>query len=175
MPFKHNAAYRHRIPRARHRVTNWPAYEAGLRRRGDLTLWLDEAALDGWAAAKRSSPGGQPCYSELAIELVLTLRLVFRLTLRQAKAFSRGVRRLLGLALPVPDHTTLSRRGRAFAGRQPRIVARDGSVHLVLDSTGLELFGQGEWDAEKHGRARRQWRKLHLAVDADTGESPRMC
>jgi hypothetical protein len=170
MPFKHNAARRHRIPRARYRVTNWPAYEAGLRRRGDLTLWLDEAALAGWAASKRSSPGRQPLYSELAIELVLTLRLVFRLALRQAEAFCRSVLRLLGLALSVPDHTTLSRRGRAFAGRQPRVLASTGPIHLVLDSTGLELFGQGEWDAEKHGRTRRQWRKLHLAVDADTGE-----
>jgi hypothetical protein len=170
MPFKHNAARRHRIPRARYRVTNWPAYEAGLRRRGDLTLWLDEASLAGWAAPKRSSPGGQPLYSELAIELVLTLRLVFHMALRQAEAFSRSVLRLLGAALPVPDHTTLSRRGRAFAGRQPRVLASAGPIHLLLDSTGLELFGQGEWDAEKHGRTRRQWRKLHLAVDAETGE-----
>jgi len=104
MPFKHNAAHRHRIPRARYRVTNWPAYEAGLRRRGDLTLWLDEAALSGWAASKPSSLGGPPLYSELAIELVLTLRLVFRLALRQAEAFSRSILRLLVLALPVPDH-----------------------------------------------------------------------
>jgi len=86
------------------RVTNWPAYEAGLRRRGDLTLWLDEAALAGWAAPKRSSPGGQPLYSERAIELVLTLRLVFHLALRQAEAFSRSVLHLLDLALTVPDH-----------------------------------------------------------------------
>ena len=76
---------------------------------------------------------------------------------------------LLGLALPVPDHSTLSRRGRAFAGRQPRVRASSDPVHLVVDSTGLELCGQGEWDAERHGRARRQWRKLHLAVDAGTG------
>ena len=170
MPFKHNAARRHRIPRARYRVTNWPAYEAGLRRRGDLTLWLDEAAFAGWAAPKRSSPGGQPLFSDLAIEVVLTLRLVFRLALRQAEAFCRSVLRLLGLALSVPDHSTLNRRGRAFAGRQPRVQASAGPAHLVLDSTGLELFGQGEWDAEKHGRAPRAWRKLHLAVDADTGE-----
>ncbi len=170
MPFKHNTARRHRIPRARTRVTNWPVYEAGLRRRGDLTLWLDEAALAGWAAPKRGSPGGQPLYSDLAIELVLTLRLVFHLALRQAEAFSRSVLRLLGLVLSTPDHSTLSRRGRAFAGRQPRVQASTGPINLVLDSTGLELFGQGEWDAEKHGRARRQWRKLHLAVDAGTGE-----
>jgi hypothetical protein len=72
--------------------------------------------------------------------------------------------------LPVPDHTTLSRRGRAFAGRQPRVQAGTGPVHLVLDSTGLELFGQGEWCAAKHGRLRRRWLKLHLGVDAGTGE-----
>ena len=145
-------------------------FEAGLWRRGDLTFWLDAAALAGWHAPRRRTPGGQPIYSDLAIELVLTLRLVFHLALRQAAAFTASVLRLLGVELPVPDHTTLSRRGHAFAGRQPRVAAGSGPVHLVLDSTGLQLFGQGEWDAEKHGRAKRQWLKLHLAVDADTGE-----
>ena len=71
MPFKHNAARRHRIPKARYRVQNWPAYEAGLKRRGDLTLWLDEAAMAGWQAARRSTPGGQAWYSDAAIELML--------------------------------------------------------------------------------------------------------
>ena len=73
MPFKHNATRRHRIPKARYRVQNWPAYEAGLWRRGDLTFWLDAAALAGWHAPRRRTPGGQPIYSDLAIELVLTL------------------------------------------------------------------------------------------------------
>ena len=131
MPFKHNAARRHRILRARYRATNWPAYEASLRRRGDLTLWLDEAALAGWAAPRRSSPGGQRRYSKLAIELVLTLRLVFHLALRQAEAFTSSVLRLLELGMAVPDHTTLSRRGRAFAGRQPRVTASRNPVHLI--------------------------------------------
>lgn len=170
MPFKHHAVRRHRIPRARYRVLNWPAYEAGLRRRGDLTLWLDQAALAGWAAPRRSTAGGQPRYSDLAIELVLTLRLVFHLALRQAEAFTRSVLALVGVILPVPDHTTLSRRGRAFARRQPRVRASGGPVPLVLDSTALELFGQGEWCAAKHGRTRRRWLKLDLGVDAATGE-----
>ena len=135
-----------------------------------MTLWLDQAALAGWAAPKRSTPGGQPRYSDIAVELVLTLRLVFHLALRQAVAFARSVLALLGLELRVPDHTTLSRRGRAFARKQPRVRASGGPVHLVLDSSGLELFGQGEWCAAKHGRARRRWMKLHLGVNATTGE-----
>ncbi len=62
MPFKHNATRRHRIPKARYRVRNWPAYEAGLKRRGDLTLWIDETALDGWRAPRRVTPGGQAIF-----------------------------------------------------------------------------------------------------------------
>jgi len=101
VPFKHNAARRHYIPRAHYRVTNWAAYEAGLRRRGDITFWVEEAALAGWQAPRRSTPGGQPHYSDLAIELVLTLRLVFHLGLRQAEGFARSVLTLLGLDLAV--------------------------------------------------------------------------
>jgi hypothetical protein len=137
---------------------------AGLRRRGDLTLWLDEDAVTGWQAPRRTTPGGEAWYSDAAIELVLMLRLVFHLALRQAEGFTMSV-----LRLRVPDHTTLSRRSPSFAGRQPKVIP-DGSLHLVIGSTGLKLFGQGEWDAEKHGRTRRSWHKLHLTVDAGTGE-----
>src|SRR6195952_1599724 len=101
MPFKHNASRRHHIPKTGRRITNWPAYEAGLRRRGDLTFWLDEAALSGWQAPRRTSRGGQPIYSDLAIEVVLTLRLVFHLALRQAEGFIRSVLHLLGLEIAV--------------------------------------------------------------------------
>ena len=148
MPFKHNAERRHRIPKARYRVRNWREYEAGLTRRGDLTLWLDEDATAGWQAPRRTTPGGQAWYSDVAIELALTLQLVFHLALRQAEGFTASVLRLLGQDLRVPDHTTLSRRGRGFAGRRPKAVPH-GPMHLVIDSTGLKLFGQGEWDAER--------------------------
>ena len=106
MPFKHNASRRHPIPKARRRVMNWPAYEAGLRRRGDLTVWLDETALAGWHAPRRTTRGGQPVYAEVAIELVLTLRRVFHLALRQVEGFAGSVLLLLGLDLRVPDHST---------------------------------------------------------------------
>src|SRR4051812_14622565 len=103
MPFKHNAARRHRIPKTRYHVQNWPAYEAGLKRRGDLTLWLDEAAIAGWQAPRRATPGGQAWYADAAIELVLMLRFVFHLALRQAEGFAASVLRLLGQELRVPD------------------------------------------------------------------------
>ena len=151
MPFKFNATRRHRIPKARYRVRNWPAYEAGLRRRGDLTLWIDEAAVAGWQAPRRSTPGGQAIYSDLAIEMVLMLRMVFHLALRQAEAFAGSVLRLLGLDLCVPDHTTLSRRSGDFAKRRPNVTSH-GVRHLIVDSTGLKLFGEGEWDEERHDR-----------------------
>jgi hypothetical protein len=95
--------------------------------------------------------------------------MVFHLALRQAEAFAGSVLRLLGLDLCVPDHTTLSRRSGDFARRCPNVISH-GARHLIVDSTGLKLFGQGEWDEEKHGRTRRSWRKLHLAIDSDTGE-----
>lgn len=169
MPFKRNAGRRHRIPKARYRVRNWREYEAGLERRGDLTLWVDEAALAGWQAPRRTTPGGRARYSDAAIELMLMLRLVFHLALRHAEGFATSVLQLLGHELRIPDHTTVSRRGRGFAGRRPEVVPH-GPMHLVIDSTGLKLFGRGEWNEERHGRARRSWRKLHLAVDAGTGE-----
>ncbi|PVE21250.1 hypothetical protein DC522_27680 [Microvirga sp. KLBC 81] len=104
----------------------------------------------------------------MAIGLVLTLRLVFHLALRQAEGFVRSVLRLLGLDLPVPDHTTLSRRSRAFAARKPQVVP-DGPLHLVIDSTGLQLFGRGEWDAERRGHPRRSRRATLLAQFAGYG------
>jgi hypothetical protein len=140
MPFNYNAG-RHRIAKARYRVQNWPAYEAGLKRRGNLTLWLDEDVLTEWQAPRRSTPGGQARYSDTAIEPVLMPRLVFHLAPHQAEGFTMSVLRLLGQALRVPDHTTSSRRSRSFAGRQPKVVP-DGPLHLVIDSAGLELFGR---------------------------------
>lgn len=167
MPLKFNNSRPKRF-RAQYRIRNWPQYDRGLRQRGDLTLWVDEVAIAGWSAPRRATPGGQARYSDRAIELVLMLRLVFRLALRQAEGFVSSVFRMLGLDLPIPDHTTLSRRGRGFAQRRPHSVPH-GPLHLLIDSSGLKLFGRGEWNSGL-GRARRSWRKLHLAVDGGSGE-----
>src|ERR1700722_8742408 len=175
LPFKLNQDRRHHIPRQQHKVTNWPAYEAGLRQRGSLTVWFTDEAFAAWAAAPRTTRGGQPCYSPLAILTALTLRAVFRLAYRQAEGLIASIINLLGLALRVPDHTTLSRRSTTLTVPRPQpgnAGADDGAqpLHLLVDSTGLKLCGAGEWLVEKHGtRTRRAWRKLHLSVDADTG------
>jgi transposase len=174
LPFKLNQDRRHHIPRQQHKVTNWPAYEAGLRQRGSLTVWFTDEAVAAWAAAPRTTRGGQPSYSPLAILTALTLRAVFRLAYRQAEGLIASIISLLGLALRVPDHTTLSRRSATLTVPRPdNAGADDGAqpLHLLVDSTGLKLCGAGEWLVEKHGtRTRRAWRKLHLGVDADTGQ-----
>ena len=170
MPFKANSGRRHHIPRQRqrHRVTNWPAYDAALRQRGSLTVWFTEEAIEAWRAEPRTTPGGQPRYSALAITTALTLRAVFRLALRQAEGLVGSILRLLGLDLAVPDHSTLSRRAATLEVPRPR--SSSGPVHLLVDSTGLKLCGPSEWLVEKHGaRTRRGWCKLHIGVDADTG------
>src|SRR3954464_4230953 len=119
LPFKLNQDRRHHIPRRTHEVTNWPAYEAGLRRRGSLTVWFSAEAVEGGAAAPRTTPGGQPWYSALAILTALTLRAVFRLAYRQAEGLLGSVVGLLGLALRVPDHTTSSRRAATLEVPRP--------------------------------------------------------
>jgi hypothetical protein len=168
VPFKANAARRHRVPRQRHRVTNWAEYEAALRQRGSLTVWFTEEAIAAWRAEPRATRGGQPWYSALAILTALTLRAVFRLALRQTEGLIGSILRLLGLDLAVPDHTTLSRRAATLEVPRPRPGGEP--LRLLVDSTGLKLGGSGEWLAEKHGtKRRRAWRKLHLGVDAETG------
>jgi hypothetical protein len=170
MPFKANAARRHRIPKQRYRVTNWAEYDAALRQRGSLTVWFSEEAIAAWRAEPRRTRGGQPHYSALAIRTALTLRAVFRLALRQTEGLIGSILQLLGLDLAVPDHSTLSRRAETLEVPRPCSSSR-GPVHLLVDSTGLRLCGPGEWLVEKHGtRRRRAWRKLHIGVDAETGQ-----
>jgi hypothetical protein len=170
MPSKHNATRRHHIPKMKFSVKNWAEYDAGLRRRGSLTLWLTPEVLDGWQAARRTTPGGQSIYSGLAIETGMMLRLAFRLALRQTEGLMASIFELLGVPLGTPDHSTLSRRARKTASTSTGCVLPDGPIHLLIDSTGLKVFGAGEWLQERHGaKARRTWKKLHLAVDADTG------
>jgi hypothetical protein len=151
-------------------VTNWAEYDAALRARGSLTVWFTPEAIAAWAAAPRTTRGGQASYSDLAIATTLTLRAVFRLALRQTEGLIGSILQLLALDLAVPDHSTLSRRAETLKLPKPRSGLGCGPMHLLVDSTGLKFCGPGEWLVEKHGtKRRRAWRVLHLATDADTG------
>jgi hypothetical protein len=169
MPYRHHDPQRHHIPKARYRVTNWPEYDRGLVRRGDIRLWIDEKALEHWFAPRRGTPGGQRVFSNLAIETMLTLGAAFKLRLRQTEGLVRSLLELMGSELPVPDHTTLARRRRTVSIDMAESPRR-GPMDIVLDSTGLKFHGPGEWARAKHGEKRRSWRKLHVSVDPDRGE-----
>ena len=134
-----------------------------------MTIWFSAEAVQAWRAAPRTTRGGQPRYSAVAIETALTLRALFRLAFRQAEGLIGSLMQLLRLDLPVPDHTTLSRRARTLAVRvRPQTT---GPLHLLADSTGLKLSRPGEWLVETHGsKKRHSWRKFHIGVDAPTGQ-----
>ena len=172
MPHKFNSARRHKFAKKRYRVTNWAEYNESLRRRGDLTVWINSEVLNLWTAPRRVSRGGQQRYSDMAITICLTLGLVYKLPLRQTQGLMRGVARLMGLDIPVPDFSTLSRRGQGMNLPTKPQTRRTEPVHLVVDSTGLKIFGEGEWQYNKHKTKakRKKWRKLHLGLDLLSGE-----
>jgi hypothetical protein len=153
-------------------VTNLAEYNQGLRRRGDLTVWISDEALGMWSAARRTTRGGQPRYSDLAIELCQTLGMVFKQPLRQTQGFMRGIAGILGVEIAVPDFSTLSRRGNGVILQTSPRADKQAAIHLVVDSTGLKIFGEDEWLEQKHKtkRKRRSWRKLHLDLDLVSGE-----
>ena len=151
--------------KTKYQVTNWAKYEQGLIQRGDVTVWLSPEAITAWEPVGVGKRGGQFRYSDVAIETALTLRLIFNLPLRQAEGFLTSVFGMMGVNLEVPDHTTLSRRGQSLEVTL-RGMPRRRAMHLIVDSTGLSIVGEGEWAAAKHGgQGKRGWKKLHLGVD----------
>ena len=171
MPYKANEPRCHRIPRARYRVSNWPEYDRALQQRGSLTVWVTPEALAAWHPPKTGRRGRSRTYSDIAIETGHLLRLAFGRPWRQTEGLLRSLATLLGLDIGVPDHTTFSRRSPGLTlARSLAQAQRTGPVHVVIDSTGLKVYGAGEWLAETQGgRGRRTWRKLHLAVDPASG------
>jgi hypothetical protein len=151
--------------KTKYSVKNWPEYDRGLRDRRDVTIWFSEDAIARWIPRGRRKRGAQRRYSDLAIETTLTLRLLFHLPLRQTEGFVGSLLKLMELDLRSPDHTTLSRRAKQLEIELP-VVGKGSSIHLVVDSTGLQIVGHGPWAAAKHGVAgTREWRKLHVGVD----------
>ncbi len=154
--------------KTKYRVTNWASYNQALVRRGTLGLWISPDAIASWnAKPSERRRGGQPKYSNLAIETALTLGLVYHLPLRQTEGFITSIFELMGLNLDVPDHTTLSRRSKTLKIKL-KAKLQLGPIDLIIDSTGLSVVGEGQWAAAKHGKRGFQgWKKLHLGVDGN--------
>src|SRR3954449_11007599 len=160
---------RQAAPKPSYRIRNWKQYNDALVRRGSLTLWVDRAALDAWRYQGPAQRGAQFRFSDTAIECLLTLRAVYHLTLRATEGFARSLFDLMAVNLTVPDYSTLSRRAATVRIALPKKAT--GPLHLILDSTGLKVYGEGEWKVRRHGYSkRRTWLKLHLAIDPQTHE-----
>ena len=152
-----------------YRVRNWSEYEKALVQRGSITFWLSADFEQTWLYTGEKQRGSQFDYSDKAIEIMLTIKEVFHLNNRGVEGFVRSLFQIMNIDLPVPDHSTLSKRSKTLNVKLPR--KTNGSLNLVLDSTGMKIYGEGEWKVRKHGYSkRRTWRKLHLGADPDSGE-----
>lgn len=151
-----------------YKTTNWPAYNEALKRRGSLTIWFDPEIT--WDAVPNGKRGRQQTYSDAAIQTCLSMKVLFGMALRQTTGFVESLLRLVGLDWAVPDFSTLSRRQKTLAVNIPYRGSK-GPLHLLIDSTGIKVQGEGEWHARKHGGPKRRvWRKIHLGIDEQTLE-----
>ena len=151
-----------------YKTVNWPAYNKALKRRGSLTVWFDPDMV--WAAKPTGKRGRQPVYSDAAVQTCLTMKVLFGMALRQTTGFVESLLRLISLDWDVPDFSTLSRRQKTLTVNIPHRVSQ-GPLHLLIDSTGIKVEGEGEWNARKHGGPKRRvWRKIHIEIDEETLE-----
>jgi len=154
-----------------HRIRNWKAYDAALKQRGNITFWVDEETIGQWRNEQKTGRrGASNYYSDVAIATMATIQSLFHLAGRQTEGLMESLFTLMGIDVEVPDHSTLSRRLGKLSVELP-VVPKTKAVHVVVDSTGVKVYGEGEWKVRKHGASkRRTWRKLHLGVDEATLE-----
>lgn len=149
----------------KYKVTNWQQYNEGLKQRGSINIWLQKDVVQRWRYAGTVKRGGQYIYSDTAITICLLIRKIYHLPLRQTEGFLTGFFKQMGLGISIPDYTTLSRRS-ARLGVDLSTKTERGVTDIVVDSTGLKVYGEGEWKVRKHGAGkRRTWMKLHIAID----------
>ncbi|NET36057.1 MAG: IS5 family transposase [Cyanothece sp. SIO1E1] len=157
--------------KTQYRIRNWRDYDAALKKRGSLTFWIDDEVLMGWLNDQKTGKrGASRTYSDLAIATMSTMGSVLNLGGRQTEGFMESLFKLMGVELEVPDHSTISRRLRKLSVSLP-VVKGEGACHVVVDATGVKVYGEGDWKVRQHGYSkRRTWRKLHLGVNEKTGE-----
>jgi hypothetical protein len=156
-------------PKALYRVKNWSEYDKALVRRGSITFWMSDDFEKTWMYTGEKQRGSQFEYSDQAILVMLTVKEVFHLTNRGVEGFVRSLFRMMKIDLPVPDHSTLSKRGKGLKVNLPKKSSQ--SLNIVMDSTGLKIHGEGEWKVRQHGVSkRRTWRKLHVGANPEDGE-----
>ena len=154
-----------------YRLKNWSEYNAALKKRGSITLWFSDEALAHWQHQGPLQRGAQFHYSDLAIQTGLTVKAIYHLGFRQTEGLLQSVVKLLGVRIDIPDYSTLSRRQKTLTVPLATSSSRE-PIHVVVDSTGVKVFGEGEWKVRQHGISkRRTWRKLHVAINEATGEA----
>ena len=155
-----------------YRTRNWKEYNQSLVNRGSLTFWFEESAIEKWYSIERTGERGRPdVYSDAAIRCGLTIKAVFRVTLRALQGFIRSVFQLIGLPLACPHYSVFSRRGQGLDIPFRKLLKPGEKLNVIFDSTGVKVFGEGEWKVRKFGYdKRRTWRKIHIGMDADTGQ-----
>jgi Transposase DDE domain len=152
-----------------YRVKNWPEYDKALIQRGSITFWMSDDFEKTWMHTGEKQRGSQFDYSDQAILVMLTIKEVFHLTNRGVEGFMRSIFRMMKINLPVPDHTTLSKRGKDVQVNLSKNANQ--KLNIVMDSTGLKIYGEGEWKVRQHGVSqRRTWRKLHIGANPEDGE-----
>ena len=154
-----------------YKIRNWKDYNESLVRRGDITFWFDDDVIDAWDHTNDEPKVGRPfTYSDTAVECLLMLRELFRLPYRQTEGLGRALAQMMRASVTIPDYTSLAKRA-ARLEIALDVANRQGPIDIVVDSTGLKVFGEGEWKTRKHGVSkRRTWRKLHLAINPVTQE-----
>lgn len=157
--------------KTKYRLRNWKEYNRSLRNRGSLTFWIKQDLIDNWLEQEVSGERGRsPVYSEAAIIAMASVKFVFQQAGRQTSGLLASIFHLLKINLPVPDHSTLSRR---MSGLRVSLPIQESPLgrHIVCDSSGLKVYGEGEWKVRIHGVSkRRTWRKVHLQIDEKSGE-----
>jgi IS5 family transposase len=156
--------------KSKYKISNWAEYNKGLKSRGNITVWLSEEAIKAWEFTGKRERGGKIDYSDLAIETCLTIKQVMRLKLRQTEGFVESLFVILKVLKSVPDYSTLCRR----AGKlniDLKVVKQESNIAIIVDSTGLKVYGEGEWKVRKFGWCKhRTWRKLHIGINGETQE-----